>query len=198
MTKRLLMGIGGAGEHLARRMSEVIEGDLLFTNTDTSQWPGKADRYLQLGPETCKGQSALTAQKGKRAARESLADISSALDGYQTVVAIAGLGGGTGSGALPLVASHVLSLGAARLLAVVVLPFEFEGLQRRPIAMESLSQLMALGADTEVLDLQQAANDLAKQEFLLNELLAGASNELTERVKLRLQVIEASRVTGNS
>lgn len=145
-SKIKLIGIGGGGNNSISRMSEVgIEGcetvaintdaqDLLYTN---------ADIKILIGKETTKGLGAGSIpQVGEQAARETEAELKEALKGTDMIFITCGLGGGTGTGAAPVVAEIAKKQGALT-IAVVTIPFEMEGQRRQENAMWGLERLEA-------------------------------------------------------
>src|ERR1700677_2027067 len=128
-----VIGVGGGGSNAVNRMIRAkVEGvDFIAANTDLqalklSQAPVK----LQLGAKLTKGLGAgANPEVGRKAALEDTEKILEALDGADMVFVTAGLGGGTGSGAAPVVANLASELGALT-VAVVTKPFAFEGKRR--------------------------------------------------------------------
>lgn len=140
----LVLGVGGAGCNIASRLQESwAEGpDVIGINTDTQALAacGLA-RTFPIGDKTTQGLGAagdLTA--GKLAADESLSRIQDALANTDLLFLVAGLGGGTGSGACPVIAKAAKQLGILT-LGITTLPFPFEGDRRRRQAEESLRVL---------------------------------------------------------
>src|SRR5689334_24755219 len=128
-----VMGVGGGGGNAVNRMIAArLEGvEFLVANTDLqalklSQAPVK----LQLGAKLTKGLGAgANPEIGRKAALEDTEKIIEALEGSDMIFITSGLGGGTGSGAAPVVASLASELGALS-VAVVTKPFAFEGKRR--------------------------------------------------------------------
>ncbi len=136
-----VVGIGGAGSNVLDRLilDEVVDVDLVSCNTDVQSLASSvATQKVQLGRTLTRGLGAGgDPEIGFAAAEEAAADISAATEGTPLVFLVAGLGGGTGSGAAPLVAKLARERGAL-VLACVTLPFSFEGRRRREQAAESL------------------------------------------------------------
>src|SRR5207245_2600184 len=128
-----VIGVGGGGSNAVNRMIRAkVEGiEFVAANTDLqalrlSQSPVK----LQLGAKLTKGLGAgANPEIGRKAALEDTAKITEVLERADTALLTAGLGGGTGSGAAPVVASLASELGALT-VAVVTKPFAFEGKPR--------------------------------------------------------------------
>ena len=143
-TKIKVVGIGGAGSNaVSRMMKRKTEGiDLIAINTDIQDLKkARADRKLRIGRELTKGLGAgMNPKIGERAAREQEDKISELLKGADIIFIAAGLGGGTGTGAVPVVA-ELAKKGSALTIAVVTTPFSFEGKQREKIARRGLKIL---------------------------------------------------------
>jgi len=140
-----VIGVGGGGCNAVNRMIRAkVEGvEFIAANTDLqalklSQAPVK----LQLGAKLTKGLGAgANPEIGRKAALEDTDKIIEALEGSDMIFLTTGLGGGTGSGAAPVVASLASELGALT-VAVVTKPFLFEGKRRQQQAEQALSELI--------------------------------------------------------
>src|ERR1035438_7897441 len=140
-----VIGVGGGGSNAVNRMIRAkVEGvEFIAANTDLqalklSQAPVK----LQLGAKLTKGLGAgANPEVGRKAALEDTEKILEALDGADMVFVTSGLGGGTGSGAAPVVANLASELGALT-VAVVTKPFAFEGKRRMQQAEQGIAELM--------------------------------------------------------
>ncbi len=140
-----VIGVGGGGCNAVNRMIRAkVEGvEFIAANTDLqalkmSQAPVK----LQLGAKLTKGLGAgANPETGRKAALEDTDRIIEALEGSDMIFLTTGLGGGTGSGAAPVVASLASELGALT-VAVVTKPFEFEGTRRMVQAEQALTELI--------------------------------------------------------
>ncbi|MCR4280354.1 MAG: cell division protein FtsZ [Candidatus Komeilibacteria bacterium] len=143
--KILVVGVGGSGGSAVNRMINAgIKGvDFISVNTDAQALSSnEADRKLHIGRETTRGLGAgMDPEVGGRAAEESKEEIKAALQGADMVFITCGLGGGTGSGAAPVIAEMAKDLGALT-VAVVTRPFAFEGAQRRSISERALDNLI--------------------------------------------------------
>jgi len=139
-----IIGVGGAGGNVVTRLYDKrIEGiDLISINTDLQGLKHtKADIKIQIGKNTCRGLGAgMDPIKGREAAEEDIEEINKAVQGGDLVFIAAGLGGGTGSGASPIVANLARQAGALT-IAVVTKPFSFEGEKRLEIAEEFWQKL---------------------------------------------------------
>lgn len=139
-----VFGVGGAGCNAVDRMiaARVMGVSFIAANTDAQALSvSKAAYRIQLGERLTGGLgSGGNPEIGEAAARESLAAIEGALDGADMVFITAGMGGGTGSGAAPLVAERAKQRGILT-VAVVTKPFQFEGTYRARIAAEAEDNL---------------------------------------------------------
>ena len=147
-----VVGVGGGGGNAVNRMiASNLEGvDFLVANTDLQALGGsQAPVKIQLGAKLTKGLGAgANPEIGRRAALEDTEKIIEVLEGADMVFVTAGLGGGTGTGAAPIVASLARELGALT-VAVVTRPFTFEGRRRALQAEQGLAEL-AEAVDTVI------------------------------------------------
>ncbi len=139
-----VIGIGGGGSNAVRRMIEAnLEGvDFIAVNTDAQALHlAKANVKLQIGEKLTKGLGAgANPEIGRQAAEESRDQIHDMLTGSDMVFVTAGMGGGTGTGAAPIIAEVAKELGALT-VGVVTKPFSFEGRKRRTQAEEGIEIL---------------------------------------------------------
>ena len=144
LAKIKVIGVGGGGCNAVNRMIESgVKGvDFIVANTDlqvlkTSQAPVK----IQIGTELTNGLGAgANPQIGKEAALESKTDIEEALKGADMVFVTCGMGGGTGTGAAPVIANIAQGMGALT-VGFVTKPFSFEGKKRMTQALSGLEEL---------------------------------------------------------
>ncbi len=144
LAKIKVIGVGGGGNNAVNRMIESgLKGvDFIVANTDlqvlnNSQAPTK----IQIGAELTNGLGAgANPQVGKEAALESKADLEEALKGADMVFVTCGMGGGTGTGAAPVIAEIAQNLGALT-VGIVTKPFSFEGKKRMDQALAGLEEL---------------------------------------------------------
>ncbi|MFH1714150.1 MAG: cell division protein FtsZ [Candidatus Nealsonbacteria bacterium] len=143
-TKIKVVGLGGSGCNAISRMRRCnIKGvELIAMNTDVQDLNKiRADLKLRIGKKLTQGLgSGMDPEVGKKSAIESREEIKKALLGADMVFVTCGLGGGTGSGAAPIVAEVARELGNLT-LAVVTKPFSFEGQARQKIAEGSIKRL---------------------------------------------------------
>ncbi len=174
-----VIGIGGGGGNAVRHMiNQNVEGvDFICANTDAQALKDISARtVLQLGGHLTKGLGAgANPNVGREAALEDRERIAEILQGADMVFLTAGMGGGTGTGAAPVVAEVARELGILT-VAVVTRPFPFEGRKRMAIAEEGIKQLKdrvdslitipnekllsVLGKSTSLIDAFKAANDV--------------------------------------
>jgi cell division protein FtsZ len=138
------IGVGGGGGNMINHMiSEGIDGiDLISANTDAQALDTSLAPYkLQLGINATRGLGAgMMPEKGREAALESFDEIKDMLAGADIVFISAGMGGGTGTGAAPIVAQAAKEVGALT-VSVVTSPFKFEGRKRTKLAKLGLEEL---------------------------------------------------------
>ncbi len=138
------IGVGGGGGNMINHMiNEGVTGiDLLVANTDAQALDASLAPYkMQLGMNVTKGLGAgMKPEVGKAAAEESYDNIKTMLNGADLVFISAGLGGGTGTGAAPVIAQAAKEVGALT-VAIVTSPFAFEGRKRKRLAKAGLEEL---------------------------------------------------------
>ncbi|MEM7245684.1 MAG: cell division protein FtsZ [Acidobacteriota bacterium] len=139
-----VIGVGGAGGNAVNRMIDVgLAGvEFIVANTDVQALRNsKASVKLQIGSKITRGLGAgATPEVGRQAALEDTDKIIEVLEGADMVFITAGMGGGTGTGAAPIISSLAAELGALA-VAVVTKPFVFEGKQRLEAADKGLAEL---------------------------------------------------------
>ncbi|WP_423907571.1 cell division protein FtsZ [Candidatus Spongiihabitans sp.] len=139
-----VIGVGGGGGNAVEHMLTAdLEGvDFINANTDAQMLSrSKADTVLQLGENLTKGLGAgADPEIGRQAAAEDSDRIASAIDGADMLFITAGMGGGTGTGAAPVIAELAREKGALT-VAVVTRPFPFEGSKRQTIADRGIEEL---------------------------------------------------------
>ena len=142
--KMKVIGVGGAGGNAVNRMiDEDLEGvEFISMNTDGQALKtSRAQVTLQIGKKLTRGLGAGSRPEvGRQALAESEEDVRRALDGADLVFVTAGMGGGTGTGAAPMVAEIARDMGALT-IGVVTKPFSFEGRKRERQANQGLAEL---------------------------------------------------------
>ncbi len=138
------IGVGGGGGNMINHMiREGIEGiDLIVANTDSQALDASIAPYkMQLGINSTKGLGAgMKPEVGAEAAKESYDSIKTMLEGADLVFISAGLGGGTGTGAAPVIAQAAKEVNALT-VSIVTSPFKFEGRKRQKLAKAGLEEL---------------------------------------------------------
>ena len=139
-----VIGVGGAGGNaIANMMRANVEGvDFMVANTDAQALSAAtAERRIQLGAHITQGLGAGSRPEvGRAAAEESLGELEAALDGMHMVFIAAGMGGGTGTGAAPVIAKAARDKGILT-VGVVTKPFNFEGTRRMRSADSGIEEL---------------------------------------------------------
>jgi len=140
----VVFGVGGAGGNAVNNMIDAgLEGvEFVVANTDAQQLAfAKTDRRIQLGVTVTQGLGAgAHPEVGMSAAEESIPEIGEHLDGAHMVFITAGMGGGTGTGAAPIIAKAARERGILT-VGVVTKPFHFEGRHRMRLAESGISEL---------------------------------------------------------
>ena len=186
-----VIGVGGGGCNAVEHMlSQNIEGvDFIVANTD-AQVLGKSKSPLkiQLGIQLTKGLGAgANPEIGKRAAQEDRARIQEALEGSDMVFITAGMGGGTGTGAAPIVAEVAKDMGILT-VGVVTRPFPFEGRRRMQVAEIGIAELKKHVDSLIIIPNEKLLHVLGKNISLLdafkacNNVLQGAVQGIAELI----------------
>ena len=140
----LVFGVGGAGGNAVDNMIEAnLQGvEFIVANTDAQALSrSKTENRIQLGPETTAGLGAgARPDIGSKAAEESMDEIRERLEGAHMVFIAAGMGGGTGTGAAPVIARAAQEMNILT-VAVVTKPFSFEGTRRMTFAEDGLASI---------------------------------------------------------
>ena len=142
--KITVLGVGGSGGNAVNNMINAnLEGvDFLIANTDAQALQiSNCDKKIQLGIQSTRGLGAgMRPDVGKQAAEETLTEISEMLESSHMLFIAAGMGGGTGTGAAPVIAKLAREKGILT-VGVVTKPFHFEGSQRMKLAEKGLEEL---------------------------------------------------------
>ena len=180
-----VIGVGGGGGNAVNNMiSQKLEGvDFIVANTDAQALAHSlADKKIQLGLNITQGLGAgARPEIGKMAAEEAKDEIANALDGVNMVFITAGMGGGTGSGAAPIVANIAKSKGILT-VGVVTKPFSFEGKKRMEIADNSLENFIK-EVDSIIVIQNQNLFNVATENTTLPEAFKMADNVLYSGVR---------------
>ena len=179
-----VIGIGGAGGNAVNTMiSEKIENiDFLVANTDGQALSRSlTSKQIQLGKSITLGLGAGSdAETGKKAAEESIEEIISELSDVNMLFITTGMGGGTGSGAAPIIAKAAREKGILT-VAVVTKPFDFEGKKRMDVAEKSLS-LLKENVDTLIVIPNQNLFKIANEKTTFAEAFKMADDVLYQGV----------------
>lgn len=190
IAKIKVIGIGGGGNNSLSRMREIgiKGGELIAVNTDAQDLLyANADQKILIGKELTQGLGAGSNPRlGEEAARESEAEIKKKISGSDMVFITCGLGGGTGTGAAPVIAAIAKKQGALT-IGVVTLPFSIEGRKRVENAVNGLEKLESV-VDTLIVipndKLLELAPELPLQTAfkIADEILTNAVKGTTELV----------------
>jgi len=188
-----VIGIGGGGNNSLSRMREIgiRGGELIAINTDAQDLLyTNADHKILIGKELTKGLGAGSNPRvGAEAAKESEAEIKKKLANCDMVFITCGLGGGTGTGAAPVVAALAKKQGALT-IGIVTFPFTIEGKKRVENAMEGLENLEAV-TDTLIVIPNDKLLELAP-ELPLHTAFKIADEILTNAVKGMTEIVTTS------
>jgi cell division protein FtsZ len=180
-----VIGVGGAGGNAIANMIEAkIEGvDFVVANTDAQALNNSvAEQRIQLGPDITQGLGAGSGPEvGRAAAEETLAEIDRILDGTHMVFIAAGMGGGTGTGAAPIIAKAARDKGVLT-VGVVTKPFLFEGTRRMRAAETGIEELQQ-HVDTLIVIPNQNLFLIAKAETTFKEAFQLADEVLQQGVR---------------
>jgi len=180
-----VIGVGGGGGNAINTMVDNrLQGvEFITANTDKQALDqSRADVCLQIGPGITKGLGAgADPETGEQAACESIDELTDSLKGADMVFVAAGLGGGTGTGAAPVVAKAAKELGALT-VAVVTKPFHFEGKFRMRNADKGWQELRKY-ADTIITVPNDRLLSLMQKNSKLSDMLSMADKVLLQAVK---------------
>src|SRR3954454_20727074 len=180
-----VIGVGGAGGNaIANMMNADVQGvDFIVANTDAQALNhSTADRRIQLGLKITQGLGAGSRPEiGRAAAEESLEEIIQSLDGAHMCFIAAGMGGGTGTGAAPVIAKAARDKGILT-VGVVTKPFAFEGARRSRSAESGISELQQ-HVDTLIVIPNQNLFHLANSDTTFKEAFEMADEVLQQGVR---------------
>ncbi|MGC8534251.1 MAG: cell division protein FtsZ [Rhizomicrobium sp.] len=180
-----VLGVGGAGGNAVNNMiASRLEGvDFVVANTDAqSLSQSKAERRIQIGARVTEGLGAgARPEVGKAGAEESLDEILQQIEGSHMVFITAGMGGGTGTGAAPVIARAVREMGILT-VGVVTKPFAFEGDRRMRIAERGIEELQAY-VDTLIIIPNQNLFRIANDRTTFAQAFAMADDVLHSGVR---------------
>jgi cell division protein FtsZ len=186
-----VIGIGGAGSNAVNRMVEngVTGVELIAINTDAQALSlSKAHKRLQIGTRLTNGRGAGgNPQIGRQAAEEDRQQIASLLEGAEMVFLAAGMGGGTGTGATPVVAQIARERGILT-VAVVTKPFAFEGKRKMEVALQGINELrnqvdaLIIIPNQRLFELSDRRTTMADAFRLADEVLTQAVQGITDLI----------------
>ena len=180
-----VIGVGGGGGNAINRMvDEGVAGvEFIAANTDVQALSStKAETVIQLGPKLTRGLGAGgQPEVGRKAAEESEETLTAAISGADMVFITAGMGGGSGTGAAPVIARIAKDLGALT-VGVVTRPFGFEGSKRGQFAVEGINQLRE-HVDTLLIISNNNLLEIVDKKTPLLEALSEADNVLRQGVQ---------------
>jgi cell division protein FtsZ len=180
-----VVGVGGAGGNAINNMiSSKLKGvDFVVANTDCQDLDrSMCSHRIQLGPSITMGLGAgADPGIGKLSAEESISEIRETVDEFDMVFITAGMGGGTGTGASPVIARESKETGALT-VAVVTKPFKFEGERRMRRALEGIEDLKK-EVDTLIVIPNERLKTLGAKNTTFKELIARADGVLLQAVK---------------
>lgn len=180
-----VIGVGGGGCNAVNRMIEAgIQGvEFIAMNTDTQVLDNsKASKKIQLGPNLSRGLGAGgNPEVGKAAAEESKNEIRKVIEGADMVFVTAGMGGGTGTGASPVIADLSREVGAVT-IAIVTRPFQFEGPRRRRMSEDGVTSLIGR-VDTMITIPNDRLMDVVERKTSLQDAFRVADDVLRQGVQ---------------
>ena len=186
-----IVGLGGAGVNMLERIAlEGLEGaELLALNTDVRKLSHcVANEKIQLGRNLTKGLgSGGDPDLGQQAVREAENEIRAALKGRRIVFICAGLGGGTGSGATPIVTRIAREEGAF-VVVFATMPFGFEGRRRQEQAQTALNELAVLSNALVTFD-NNRMGELVVAKQGIHEAFAAADRMISESIKAVIRLV---------
>ena len=180
-----VIGVGGGGNNAVNRMVDnQIKGvQFIAVNTENQVLElSKADVTIQIGEKVTKGLGAgANPQVGEEAAQESREDIMKALEGADMVFVTAGMGGGTGTGAAPIVAECAKEVGALT-VGVVTKPFAFEGKRRRAAAEKGI-EFLTQKVDTIIVIPNDKLLQVVDKKCTITDAFSKADDVLRQGIK---------------
>lgn len=180
-----VIGVGGGGCNAVNRMIEAgIQGvEFIAMNTDTQVLDSsRASKKIQLGPNLSRGLGAGgDPEVGKASAEETKNEVRKVVEGSDMVFITAGMGGGTGTGAAPVIADLARELGAVT-VAIVTRPFGFEGPRRRRMADNGVTSLVGR-VDTLITIPNDRLLDVVERKTTLGDAFRVADDVLRQGVQ---------------
>ena len=189
VAKLRVVGVGGGGGNIINSMIEkgISDVEFIAINTDSQALSiSSAELKMQIGRTITNGLgTGMDSDKGEKAAEENKEEIEKVLKGSNMIFLTAGMGGGTGTGAAPIIAKIAKSMGAL-VVAIVTKPFDFEGQKRMDLAIQGIEKLrkevdsLIVIPNQKILSLIQA-NTKRKEAFdFANLVLYNATRGISE------------------
>lgn len=211
VAKIKVVGVGGAGNNAVNRMVEAgVEGvEFIAVNTDAQVLlTSHADLKINIGKATTRGLGAgANPEIGEKSAQESSEEIKAALDGADMVFITCGLGGGTGTGAAPVIAQLAKEMGALT-VGVVTKPFTFEGKRRMSQAVSGFESLknkvdtLITIPNDKILSIIDKKTPLTDAFLVVDEILRqgvqGISDLITVSGLINVDFADVRSVMGNA
>ncbi len=203
----MVMGVGGGGNNAVNRMiaDNVKNVEFVAVNTDKQALnASRATRKITIGEKLTRGFGAgADPNKGEQAAEESKETIKSTLKGVDLLFLTAGMGGGTGTGAVPLIASIAKEMGILT-IAVVTKPFNFEGQRRMANACKGIDRLRK-HVDTLLVIPNERLNKIMTNgtsfaeasryaDDVLKKGIAGISDLITKQMEINLDFADINTI----
>ena len=186
-----VMGIGDAGNNIVNRMiqSKVRYVSFIEVNTDANALKiSKTSNVIQIGKETTKGLGCGSdVTKGERAALENKEEIKAALKDTDMLFLTAGMGGGTGTGAIPIIAQIAKDMGILT-IAIVTKPFSFEGKKKALISKRAIEQLknhldeLIIISNDKLLDIAESHTTIKSAFRIADEILKRGIKSITDLI----------------
>ncbi|MDY5007382.1 cell division protein FtsZ [Candidatus Allofournierella merdipullorum] len=185
ITNIKVIGVGGGGGNAVNRMVAAgLQGvEFIAMNTDQQALlNSKATQKVQIGTKLTKGRGAgADPEVGQRAAEESKDEIANALKGAQMAFITAGMGGGTGTGAAPVVAEVAHDLGILT-VGIVTKPFAFEGRRKMSLAEQGIAALL-MHVDSLIVIPNERLKLISQEKITLMNAFEAADNVLRQGVE---------------
>ena len=186
--KIIVIGVGGAGNNAVNRMVEEAIGGVEFVGVNTDKQAltlCKAPTVLQIGEKLTKGLGAgAQPEVGEKAAEESAEDIKHLIEGADMVFVTCGMGGGTGTGAAPVVAGLAKSMGILT-VGVVTKPFRFEAKTRMTNALSGIDKLKEnVDPNDKLLEIVDRRTTMPEALKKADEVLQQAVQGITDLINL--------------
>ena len=193
-----VVGVGGGGGNAINRMVDAgVKGvEFIAVNTDKAAlYLSKADQKIQIGDKTTSGMGAgANPEKGKAAAEESRDEIAAAIRSADMIFITAGMGGGTGTGAAPVVAQIAKELGILT-VGIVTKPFAFEG-KKRMIQAESGIEALRAQVDSLIVIPNERLKFVSEQKITFKNAFDIADDVLRQGVQSISELINVTALVN--